>query len=200
MKLIRTFTDTTEQGEMTMSKKRKKHASAMSTSPQDVRAAKKAAVLGAKTNNRHPLIAILICCLLAIGGGVYYMMNGPDVSASKEVEQVASSETPAPQTPTMFAYPVSDFIDGLAKHFHYQHGNITIRYFILRSHDGVIWAAFDACDVCWPAGKGYYQDGDHMVCRNCGRRFASIMVNEVQGGCNPAPLTRTRCSNVAFFT
>ena len=29
-----------------------------------------------------------------------------------------------------------------------------------------------------------------MVCRNCGRRFESIMVNEVKGGCNPAPLKR----------
>jgi uncharacterized membrane protein len=54
----------------------------------------------------------------------------------------------------------------------------------------VIRAAYDACDVCWPAGKGYYQDGDDMVCRNCGRRFASVLLNEVQGGCNPAPLTR----------
>jgi uncharacterized membrane protein len=44
--------------------------------------------------------------------------------------------------------------------------------------------------VCWPAGKGYVQMGDSMVCRNCGRRFASVRVNEVQGGCNPAPLFR----------
>ena len=51
-------------------------------------------------------------------------------------------------------------------------------------------AAFDACDVCWPSGKGYYQSGDYMVCRNCGKRFASVKVNEVRGGCNPAPLTR----------
>ena len=29
-----------------------------------------------------------------------------------------------------------------------------------------------------------------MVCRNCGRRFASVKVNEVKGGCNPAPLKR----------
>ncbi len=29
-----------------------------------------------------------------------------------------------------------------------------------------------------------------MVCRNCGQRFASVRVNEVKGGCNPAPLAR----------
>ena len=51
-------------------------------------------------------------------------------------------------------------------------------------------AAFDACDVCWPAGKGYFQQGDVMVCRNCGRQFASVKINEVKGGCNPGPLER----------
>jgi uncharacterized membrane protein len=29
-----------------------------------------------------------------------------------------------------------------------------------------------------------------MVCRNCGQRFHSTKVNEVKGGCNPAPLDR----------
>ncbi len=31
----------------------------------------------------------------------------------------------------------------------------------------------------------------HMICRNCGRKFASVLVNEVKGGCNPAPLIRS---------
>jgi hypothetical protein len=68
--------------------------------------------------------------------------------------------------------------------------NNASKYFVLKSSDGIIRAAFDACDVCWPAGKGYYQEGDYMVCRNCGRKFASVLVNEVKGGCNPAPLNR----------
>jgi uncharacterized membrane protein len=29
-----------------------------------------------------------------------------------------------------------------------------------------------------------------MVCNNCGRRFPSVRINEVRGGCNPAPLKR----------
>ena len=82
------------------------------------------------------------------------------------------------------------FDDNKARHYAYKGQDVTIKYFILKSSDGIIRAAFDACDVCWPAGKGYYQDGDSMVCRNCGRRFASVLVNEVQGGCNPAPLKR----------
>jgi uncharacterized membrane protein len=83
------------------------------------------------------------------------------------------------------------FSDGKARHFEYETPEgIAVKYFVLKSSDGVIRAAFDACDVCWPAGKGYYQDGDVMVCRNCSRRFASVRVNEVKGGCNPAPLQR----------
>jgi uncharacterized membrane protein len=89
------------------------------------------------------------------------------------------------------SYPISKFDDGKAKFFQYKTPQgITVKYFILKSSDGVVRAAFDACDVCWPSGKGYYQDGDVMVCRNCGRRFASVKVNEVKGGCNPAPLKR----------
>ena len=88
-------------------------------------------------------------------------------------------------------YPVKDFQNGNARFYSYPAGNGgTIKYFILKSSDGVIRAAFDACDVCFEAGKGYEQKGDFMVCKNCGRRFASVRVNEVQGGCNPAPLTR----------
>jgi uncharacterized membrane protein len=90
----------------------------------------------------------------------------------------------------LVTYPVSLFDDGQARHFDFKDGDITIRYFVIKSADGVVRAAFDACDVCWPAGKGYYQEGDVMVCRNCGRKFASNLVNEVQGGCNPAPLKR----------
>ena len=95
-------------------------------------------------------------------------------------------------TPSEFSFPISQFADGKARHYTYPApGGITIKYFILKSSDGVIRAAFDACDVCWPSGKGYQQDGDTMICRNCGKKFASKLVSEVKGGCNPAPLKRT---------
>jgi uncharacterized membrane protein len=94
--------------------------------------------------------------------------------------------------PSEFTFPISEFADGKARHYSFAApGGITIKYFIIKSSDGVIRAAFDACDVCWASGKGYQQEGDAMVCRNCGKRFASKLVNEVKGGCNPAPLKRT---------
>jgi uncharacterized membrane protein len=65
-----------------------------------------------------------------------------------------------------------------------------VRFFVLKSKDGVYRAAIDACDVCYKEGKGYHQEGDFMVCENCGQKFATSRVNEVKGGCNPAPLER----------
>jgi uncharacterized membrane protein len=98
---------------------------------------------------------------------------------------------PAPETQEI-SYPVNQFDNGKARHFQHKTADgITIKYFIMKSSDGVIRAAFDACDVCWREGKGYVQKDDVMVCRNCGRSFPSTKINVVAGGCNPAPLTRS---------
>ncbi len=89
------------------------------------------------------------------------------------------------------SYPVTQFDNGKARHFEYKASDgVTVKYFVMKSSDGVIRAAFDACDVCWREGKGYVQEGDVMLCRNCGRRFPSTKINVVTGGCNPGPLTR----------
>src|SRR3990170_2174876 len=66
-----------------------------------------------------------------------------------------------------------------------------VHFFVMRSSDGVYRAAYDACDVCFRSNRGYRQEGDLMVCNNCGQAFPSVKVNEVKGGCNPAPLNRT---------
>ena len=88
--------------------------------------------------------------------------------------------------------PLSKVSDSKAHHFKVKADDGTmVTFFVLESRDGVIRAAIDACDVCYRAGKGYYQDGDFMVCENCGMRFASTRINVVKGGCNPAPLDRT---------
>jgi uncharacterized membrane protein len=84
---------------------------------------------------------------------------------------------------------LSTFDDGQARFYTYQAGDgTTIRFFAVKSSDGVLRTAFDACDVCYPAHKGFHQEGAEMVCNNCGRRFPIAMVGQVSGGCNPAPL------------
>lgn len=87
--------------------------------------------------------------------------------------------------------PLSTFDDGKAHFYTYMNNAQPIEFFVLKSSDGVVRAAFNACDVCFAAKKGYHQEGDEMVCNNCGNRFPSAQINEVKGGCNPSPLTRT---------
>ncbi|XXJ21313.1 Fe-S-containing protein [Desulfovibrio caledoniensis] len=86
--------------------------------------------------------------------------------------------------------PVSDVADGNAHFYTYDAGGKDVKFFVMKSRDGIIRAAFDACDVCYGEKKGYSQDGDFMVCNNCGQRFHSSRINEVKGGCNPSPLAR----------
>jgi uncharacterized membrane protein len=155
----------------------------------DKRAAKKAAVLGSGKSHKTQLLAVIVLSVMAAGGGVLYA-TFREKAPLATVTESTSAALPQVSSANMVAYAAADFEDGQARFFQHRDGNLTIKYFILKSADGVIRAAFDACDVCWPAGKGYEQDGDVMVCRNCGRRFASTMVNEVAGGCNPAPLVR----------
>ncbi len=88
--------------------------------------------------------------------------------------------------------PVKAVSDGQAHYFKAKAEDGTmVDFFVVKSMDGVIRAAIDSCDVCYRSGKGYVQEGNVMVCTNCGRKFATDRINEVKGGCNPAPLKRT---------
>ncbi|MFH1156161.1 MAG: DUF2318 domain-containing protein [Pseudomonadota bacterium] len=87
--------------------------------------------------------------------------------------------------------PVNEVNDGKAHYFNVTADDgVLVSFFALKSSDGIMRTAIDSCDVCYRSGKGYVQDGDFMVCTNCGIKFASNRINEVKGGCNPAPLNR----------
>ena len=151
-------------------------------------ASKKEAILKTERKSQSPLRTLAVVAVVVIGGLVFYLFQ-------TGFDSKPQARTPSIQpevTATEVSFPLQAFADGQAQYFQYplDNGN-TVRFFILRSSDGIVRAAYDACDVCWREGKGYYQDGDFMVCRNCGQRFASIKVNEIKGGCNPAPLNRT---------
>lgn len=84
-----------------------------------------------------------------------------------------------------------DTFDDDAQFFSYTFEDKEVRFFLLKSNDGVIRAAFDACDVCYRARKGYTQNGDLMICNNCGMQFPEDKINVNLGGCNPSPIERT---------
>jgi uncharacterized membrane protein len=60
----------------------------------------------------------------------------------------------------------------------------------VKAPDGTIRTAFNTCQVCYDSGRGYYkQDGDQLVCQNCGNRFSMDAVEKQQNGCNPIAIT-----------
>jgi hypothetical protein len=168
-----------------------------------------------KRSGASPLVLVAgIVIVLALVGGTLFMLTRPkpavsaalpgaagDEVASKlalsDEWQVAAAAThghdPYPLVTAedgTVRLPLSTFDDYQAHHYTYMHQGRPIEFFVLKSQDGVVRAAFNACDVCYGAKQGYTQDGDHMVCNNCGRRFPADQINVVHGGCNPSPLTR----------
>lgn len=58
-----------------------------------------------------------------------------------------------------------------------------------KASDGTIRTALNTCQICYNSGYGYYiQEGDVLVCQNCGNRYPADMVGLEKGGCNPIPI------------
>ena len=87
-------------------------------------------------------------------------------------------------------FEVEQFGDGVARFYTYMNGDQPIEFLVLQSADGVVRAAFYACDSCYRDLRGYSQDGQIMICNNCGQQFPAEKINVVRGGCNPGPLER----------
>lgn len=72
----------------------------------------------------------------------------------------------------------------------YQIGDIKMEILAVKAPDGTIRTALNTCQVCWDSGRGYYkQEGDELVCQNCGNRFKISLIEKEKNGCNPVPVT-----------
>ena len=137
---------------------------------------------GAPSNNKaKPLLIVAAVVIVAAAAFFVFRGRGDQPSATAVSDNAAASEIRIPLTE----------LSGTAKFYDYALAdNKKMRFFALKSSDGVYRAALDACDTCYHAKKGYHQEGDDMVCNNCGMHFHSAQVNEVHGGCNPVSLPR----------
>ena len=145
---------------------------------------------GAAPGRTGLYVGIAAAVVIAVGVA-YTVMNRPAGPERATAAPTAASAAGPTSSAAGVEIPLADLADGKARHYSWKAPDgKEIRFFAIKSSDGVIRAAFDACDVCWPEHKGYRQEGDFMVCNNCGQRFASVRVNEVKGGCNPSPLER----------
>ena len=121
-------------------------------------------------------LALMLFSALAPRAHAFSMFGGP-----KEVKAQSGAVT----------LPLAEVSDGKAHFYTLKTGGKDVQFFVLKSKDGAIRTALNACDVCFREKKGYTQDGDTMKCNNCGMKFHSNKIMEIKGGCNPHPLART---------
>lgn len=73
--------------------------------------------------------------------------------------------------------------------YNYDADGVTVQLIALRGADGTLHTAFNTCQNCSPSPKAYYQqEGDKLICQNCGFDFSPEEVGAVAGGCNPWPI------------
>jgi high-affinity iron transporter len=78
--------------------------------------------------------------------------------------------------------PVSELADSNLHFFTADSKGTLLRFLVIRKGNGDFAVALDGCEICgW---SGYRQEGQNVICRNCG---AAIYVPSIgqSGGCNP---------------
>ena len=78
--------------------------------------------------------------------------------------------------------PVSELADSNLHFFTADTNGTLLRFLVIRKGNGDFAVALDGCEICgW---SGYRQEGQNVICRNCG---AAIYVPSIgqSGGCNP---------------
>ncbi len=112
--------------------------------------------------------------------GMVFILSACAPSAGNKTETVTDSDvvfTKADIQETVTFIPVS--ADG-----------VEMEILAVKASDGTIRTAFNTCQVCYNSGKGYYeQEGDVLVCQNCGNRFSMDQVSVEKGGCNPVGIS-----------
>ena len=144
---------------------------------------KKSRLTEQKKSSKTPLIAVAALVLFAGAAlAAFTLLKAPTGTGTVGAANASATE---------LSFDLATFDDGAPKYYsHKAPSGKAVKFFVLKSSDGVVRAAFDACDVCYQSKKGYRQEGNFMVCNNCGQRFVSTKINEIRGGCNPAPLDR----------
>ena len=144
---------------------------------------------GSKRKATPAMIAILAALVIV---AVYVVIKSTDQQPSATSITQPSGAGQSANSNSDIHIPLAEVSDGRAKFFDYRTpDNRQLRFFVMKSSDGIVRAALDACDTCYHAKRGYHQEGDEMVCNNCGLRFPSALINEVKGACNPVGLPRT---------
>jgi high-affinity iron transporter len=112
------------------------------------------------------------------------LMLGAEFVYARAVDQPSPAES-LTATNGEVEIPLSDLSDTNLHFYTAGLNGTTVRFMVIRKPDGDYVTALDACEIC--GAKGYKQEGQNVVCRNCGAVIYIPSIGE-KGGCNPIPV------------
>ena len=145
----------------------------------------------AKGNYNWLMLVVIVALVSVIGYLVTSRLNQDPTTtvASAKTIQLAPGVSEA-------RLSLSEINEGKAKFYDATLSNgASVHFFVVKTADGIYRTALDACQVCFDAHKGYYQDGNDMVCRKCGRHFPITSIGYGTSGCHPMGLHGTVSGN-----
>lgn len=136
---------------------------------------------------KYGMISILALVII-VGVGI---LSKRDVVKRNEI----SSDQPAQNTQETLLSEEGDLIipiEGVSEEANFyplEVDGTQLEILAVKASDGTIRTAFNTCQICYSSGRGYYvQEGNALVCQNCGNRFQTSDVEIARGGCNPVPI------------
>jgi high-affinity iron transporter len=130
-----------------------------------------------RRQRRWSFAAAILCVLVVVS-----------LAADFAYARVMSAPSPARELTAQNGQvniPLSELTDASLHFYTADVSGTVIRFLVIHQTNGNYSVALDACQICgW---KGYRQEGQNVICRNCG---ATIYIPSIgdRGGCNPIPV------------
>ncbi|MFA7637584.1 MAG: DUF2318 domain-containing protein [Monoglobales bacterium] len=136
------------------------------------------------SNRLGKILAITISALAVVIIAIILINTGSD----NNTEIVGENNT-VPSKGSNLVIQISEITEK-ARFYPVEVGGTKLEVIAVKASDNAIRTSFNTCQVCYSSGRGYYkQEGDVLVCQNCGNRFGMDDVGVTKGGCNPVPIT-----------
>ena len=107
------------------------------------------------------------------------------ISGDFVYSRVAQAMTPPVQLGSVqgiVRLPVAQLEDHKLHRYLVPAGGSQVRFIAILDSSGSVRVGLDACAIC--GSQGYYQDGQNVICRNCGSAIYVPTIG-MAGGCNP---------------
>jgi hypothetical protein len=160
---------------------------------------KKARVLASERKSPKTAIMIGVAFAVVVAGWLIYN----NTSGARSMDQAMPGQkmrdgnkhvqyTPVTAENGEVKVQLSALQGNTASYFVYKANGMDLKFLALRASDGTVRVSLDACQACYHAKLGYRQNGDTLVCNNCGMGFKSTDVGRITGGCSPIPLKNSQ--------